>query len=67
MAISTVIPLEIWDCPGNITVQDLGTPLSEFSSMVFVIDIRVRDVISMMQFYRCTDRVICDRTSISNQ
>ncbi|KZP23758.1 Gtr1/RagA G protein Gtr2 [Athelia psychrophila] len=38
--IDTVIPLEIWDCPGNITVQDLGTPLTEFSSMVFVIDIR---------------------------
>ncbi|KAF7968799.1 hypothetical protein HWV62_29266 [Athelia sp. TMB] len=38
--IDTVIPLEIWDCPGNITVQDLGTSLTEFSSMVFVIDIR---------------------------
>jgi Ras-related GTP-binding protein C/D len=36
----TVIPIEIWDCPGNITVEDLGTPLSEFSSLVFVIDIR---------------------------
>ncbi|KIM84234.1 hypothetical protein PILCRDRAFT_818570 [Piloderma croceum F 1598] len=36
----TVIPLEIWDCPGNITVEDLGTSLSEFSSLIFVIDIR---------------------------
>lgn len=38
---STVIPLEIWDCPGNITVEDLGVPLSDFSSLIFVIDIRV--------------------------
>lgn len=39
--ISTVIPLEIWDCPGNITVETLGAPLSQFSTMIFVIDIRV--------------------------
>ena len=38
---STLIPLEIWDCPGNITVDTLGAPLSEFASIVFVIDIRV--------------------------
>ncbi|KAF8656250.1 hypothetical protein AX16_002686 [Volvariella volvacea WC 439] len=36
----TVIPLEIWDCPGNITVETLGTPLSQFSALIFVIDIR---------------------------
>ncbi|KAF5376174.1 hypothetical protein D9757_009336 [Collybiopsis confluens] len=36
----SVIPLEIWDCPGNITVETLGTPLSAFSTLVFVIDIR---------------------------
>lgn len=30
----------MWDCPGNITVDTLGAPLSEFSSIVFVIDIR---------------------------
>jgi len=36
----TLIPLEVWDCPGNITVDTLDTPLSEFSSIVFVIDIR---------------------------
>ncbi|KAF9078655.1 Gtr1/RagA G protein conserved region-domain-containing protein [Rhodocollybia butyracea] len=36
----TVIPLEIWDCPGNITVETLGAPLSVFSTVVFVIDIR---------------------------
>lgn len=38
---STLIPLEMWDCPGNITVDTLGAPLSEFASIVFVIDIRV--------------------------
>lgn len=38
---STLIPLEMWDCPGNITVDTLDTPLSAFSSIVFVIDIRV--------------------------
>ncbi|KAJ7650016.1 Gtr1 raga G protein Gtr2, partial [Roridomyces roridus] len=36
----TVIPLEIWDCPGNITVDTLGAPLSDFSALIFVIDIR---------------------------
>ncbi|KAJ3781957.1 Gtr1/RagA G protein conserved region-domain-containing protein [Lentinula aff. detonsa] len=36
----TIIPLEIWDCPGNITVETLGVPLSIFSTLVFVIDIR---------------------------
>lgn len=40
-SISTVIPLEIWDCPGNITVETLGAPLSQFSTIIFVIDIRV--------------------------
>ncbi|KAG6813967.1 hypothetical protein H0H92_005222 [Tricholoma furcatifolium] len=39
-AIDTVIPFEIWDCPGNITVETLGTPLSQFATMIFVIDIR---------------------------
>ncbi|KAF8843708.1 Gtr1 raga G protein Gtr2 [Paxillus ammoniavirescens] len=39
-AFDTVIPLEIWDCPGNITVDTLEAPLSDFSSIVFVIDIR---------------------------
>jgi hypothetical protein len=39
--LSTAIPLEIWDCPGNITVDTLGAPLSDFATIVFVIDIRV--------------------------
>jgi hypothetical protein len=38
---STVIPLEIWDCPGNVTVDTLGAPLKQFSTMIFVIDMRV--------------------------
>ncbi|KAG6845477.1 hypothetical protein H0H87_008837 [Tephrocybe sp. NHM501043] len=36
----SVIPLEIWDCPGNVTVDTLGAPLSQFATMIFVIDIR---------------------------
>ncbi|KAG6900597.1 hypothetical protein C0993_007820 [Termitomyces sp. T159_Od127] len=36
----SVLPLEIWDCPGNITVDTLGVPLSQFATMIFVIDIR---------------------------
>ncbi|KAJ7261756.1 Gtr1/RagA G protein conserved region-domain-containing protein [Mycena haematopus] len=39
-AYDTVTPLEIWDCPGNITADTLGTPLSQFSALIFVIDIR---------------------------
>ncbi|KAF8632193.1 hypothetical protein AX15_001959 [Amanita polypyramis BW_CC] len=39
-SVDTVIPLEIWDTPGNITVEALGVSLSQFSAMVFVIDIR---------------------------
>ncbi|KAJ2918481.1 hypothetical protein MD484_g1971, partial [Candolleomyces efflorescens] len=38
--IDTVVPLEIWDTPANVTVETLGAPLSEFSSIIFVIDIR---------------------------
>lgn len=44
---STVIPLEIWDCPGNITLDSLGATLSEFSSIIFVIDIQVSSVIQL--------------------
>ena len=38
---STVIPLEIWDCPGNTTPETLGASLADFSSIIFVIDIQV--------------------------
>jgi hypothetical protein len=38
---STVIPLEIWDCPGNTTPDTLGASLADFSSIIFVIDIQV--------------------------
>ncbi|KAG2138352.1 Gtr1 raga G protein Gtr2 [Suillus clintonianus] len=38
--IDTVIPLEIWDCPGNATVNTLGTSLADVSTIIFVIDIR---------------------------
>ncbi|KAG0695393.1 Gtr1/RagA G protein conserved region-domain-containing protein [Suillus ampliporus] len=38
--IDTVIPLEIWDCPGNVTADTLGASLADFSTIVFVIDIR---------------------------
>jgi len=37
---STVIPLELWDCPGSLTIQTLPTPLSQFPTIVFIIDIQ---------------------------
>ncbi|KAI0360231.1 hypothetical protein OH77DRAFT_1419659 [Trametes cingulata] len=36
----TVIPLEIWDCPGDTTLETLDAPLSQFATMIFVIDIQ---------------------------
>jgi len=36
----TIIPLEIWDCPGTATIETLGLPLTQFSSLIFVIDIQ---------------------------
>ncbi|KAI0749736.1 Gtr1/RagA G protein conserved region-domain-containing protein [Daedaleopsis nitida] len=36
----TVIPLEIWDCPGDATLDSLNVPLTQFSTMIFVIDIQ---------------------------
>ncbi|EAU85369.2 Gtr1/RagA G protein Gtr2 [Coprinopsis cinerea okayama7 len=38
--VDTVIPLEIWDTPANVTVDTLGAPLSDFATIIFVIDIR---------------------------
>lgn len=39
-SIDTVIPLEIWDTPANVTVENLGAGLEEFECIIFVIDIR---------------------------
>ncbi|RPD59584.1 hypothetical protein L226DRAFT_486983 [Lentinus tigrinus ALCF2SS1-7] len=36
----TVIPLEIWDCPGDVTLETLDAPLAQFSTVIFVIDIQ---------------------------
>ncbi|KAI8980041.1 Gtr1/RagA G protein conserved region-domain-containing protein [Trametes punicea] len=36
----TVIPLEIWDCPGDTTLETLDAPLTQFATMIFVIDIQ---------------------------
>ncbi|KAF9818581.1 hypothetical protein IEO21_02686 [Rhodonia placenta] len=39
----TVIPIEIWDCPGDITLEALealDTPLSHFATIIFVMDIQ---------------------------
>ncbi|PAV16150.1 gtr1 g gtr2 [Pyrrhoderma noxium] len=38
--IDSFIPLEIWDCPGSVTPENLGVPLSFFTSIIFVIDIQ---------------------------
>ncbi|KAI0046591.1 Gtr1/RagA G protein Gtr2 [Auriscalpium vulgare] len=50
----TVIPLEIWDCPGTTTIDTLGAPLAEFSSIIFVIDIQdsyQQPVARMLDFF----------------
>ncbi|RDX57093.1 hypothetical protein OH76DRAFT_1394861 [Lentinus brumalis] len=36
----TVIPLEIWDYPGDVTLETLDAPLAQFSTVIFVIDIQ---------------------------
>ncbi|KAL1737670.1 Gtr1/RagA G protein conserved region-domain-containing protein, partial [Schizophyllum fasciatum] len=36
----TLIPLELWDCPGTTTAENLGAPLSQFNALIFVIDMR---------------------------
>ncbi|TFY62586.1 hypothetical protein EVJ58_g3773 [Rhodofomes roseus] len=36
----TVIPLEIWDCPGDMNLDSLDVPLSQFATLIFVIDIQ---------------------------
>ncbi|CCL98801.1 uncharacterized protein FIBRA_00806 [Fibroporia radiculosa] len=36
----TIIPLEIWDCPGDISLETLDAPLSQFATLIFVIDIQ---------------------------
>lgn len=43
---STIIPLEIWDVPGDITPETLEEPLSSFASIIFVIDILVRYIVA---------------------
>ncbi|KAF8525955.1 Gtr1/RagA G protein [Hysterangium stoloniferum] len=38
MRINSAIPLELWDCPGNVPLPTL--PLNDFSTILFVIDIQ---------------------------
>ncbi|OCB84662.1 hypothetical protein A7U60_g8182 [Sanghuangporus baumii] len=38
--VDSFIPLEIWDCPGNVTADSLGVSLSIFTTIIFVIDIQ---------------------------
>ncbi|KAI5119432.1 hypothetical protein M0805_009883 [Coniferiporia weirii] len=38
--VDSFIPLEIWDCPGTVTLESLGVPLSIFTTIIFVIDIQ---------------------------
>ena len=61
---STVIPLEIWDCPSNVTQDTLGAPLSQFSTIIFVIDIQAREESTV----RCiTADIGCDHRNYTNQ
>ncbi|KAJ1307792.1 hypothetical protein OPQ81_001877 [Rhizoctonia solani] len=49
--VDTIIPLEVWDCPGSTTAQNLGVPLSQFSSIVFFIDIQDDYHLPIRRFY----------------
>lgn len=39
---SSIIPLQFWDTPANFELENLDIPLSQFSTLVFVLDIQVR-------------------------
>ncbi|KAF8604135.1 hypothetical protein BDV93DRAFT_108562 [Ceratobasidium sp. AG-I] len=49
--VETIIPLEVWDCPGSTTIQTLGAPLSQFSSVVFFVDIQDDYHLPIKRFY----------------
>ncbi|KAF9515312.1 hypothetical protein BS47DRAFT_1342001 [Hydnum rufescens UP504] len=38
--VNTIIPLQLWDCPGGMPVENLDVLLDAFSTLVFVIDIQ---------------------------
>ncbi|KAI0635586.1 Gtr1/RagA G protein conserved region-domain-containing protein [Trametes polyzona] len=48
----TVIPLEIWDCPGDTTLDTLDAPLTQFATMIFVIDIQSCIISANLRFDR---------------
>lgn len=54
---STVIPLEIWDCPGASTWETIEAPLTQFSTLIFVIDIQVSCARALRALI--TDLVVC--------
>lgn len=40
---STIVPLQIWDTPSNFELDQLDAPLASFSTIVYVMDMQVRD------------------------
>lgn len=38
---SSIIPLQFWDTPASFELENLDVPLSQFSTIVFVLDIQV--------------------------
>ncbi|KAG8925924.1 hypothetical protein FRC03_005652 [Tulasnella sp. 419] len=40
MNIDSMVALQFWDCPGSMSIEHLGVPLTYFSSIIFVIDIQ---------------------------
>ncbi|KAF8340304.1 Gtr1/RagA G protein conserved region-domain-containing protein [Cantharellus anzutake] len=60
--VNTIIPFQLWDCPGNHHVENLGAPLSAFSSLVYVIDLQdeyghaVNHLIHLMAIIHETNR-----------
>lgn len=51
LACSSIIPLEIWDCPLSGSVDSLEASLKQFSSLVYFIDIQVTN----SSFFRAID------------
>ncbi|KAG1789535.1 uncharacterized protein HD556DRAFT_1493058 [Suillus plorans] len=64
--IDIFILLEIWDCPGNVTVDTLGLSLANVSTMVFVIHIRGLYQHPVSKLYLYTKRKGFKRTTTSD-
>lgn len=39
---STIVPIQLWDTPANFDIDQLDAPLGSFSTLVYVMDMQVR-------------------------